>query len=89
MIEPDLRGDVEVSRYLVVGVEDAWRNQPLGGNFFGILAECHVGEVEEPAQREIIGVAPQSLEKHSHGVSRARLYGVHAQSADGHEAGIH
>ena len=40
---------------VVLGAEDIGRNQPAARHFIRILADCHVGDVQEPLRREFDG----------------------------------
>ena len=72
---------------IVLGDEKRWRNEPLGWDLVGILPQGHIGDIEEPAGRQIIGVLLQYGSKVVYGHPRALWVGVDAVRADGEEAG--
>ena len=56
---PKKESDIGEMSDIVLGSEKRWRNEPLGWDLVGILPEGHIGDIEEPAGRQIIGVLLQ------------------------------
>jgi len=87
-IDAEGGGDVGEAFDVVVGFEGLWWNEPAGGDFVGILAEGHVGDVEEPAGAEIAGEFFEERSELGDGGPGAGGELVDAAATNGEEAGV-
>ena len=70
-VEPDQRRDVHEPAHVELRAETARRDQVSGRDLLGILAERHVGDVQEPAHAEVVGALVQVLGEPADRLARA------------------
>jgi hypothetical protein len=68
LVDAGVHGDVGEPLDVVLGLQHGWRDQPLPGNLVRILADRHVGNVQQPGGSEILRLR---LEPAGEGVDRA------------------
>jgi len=84
-IDPCVHRDVWKSLDVVLRSEHIRGDQPLRWHLLGVLANRHVGQVQQPGDAQMFGLCRQAFGEGVDGAPRAALQAVHTRGVDGEE----
>jgi hypothetical protein len=84
----DIRPHVQETPDVVVGAEDVGGDEPLRRHPVGILAQGHVGDIEQPPSGQVVRMAGQQVGEHRAGHQGIVAGAVDAAAPQGQQAGV-